>query len=743
MDSSGGGPSCTVVWLRRDLRLEDNPALIWAARAGAVVPVFIWSPEEEGQFYPGRVSRWWIKQSLKHLNNALQVLGSRLIMRRSRDSLSALLEIVEALGAKQVFYNHLYDPVSLVRDHRVKQGLVQHGIVVQSFNADLLYEPWEVYDEEGQAFTTFQKFWDKCILMAFEPDPPMLPPKQLYGPGEDLGGPTEEQLGLEDQAEMASNLLLSRAWTPGWGHADKALDSFIRGPLIEYADSRAKADSATTSLLSPHMHFGEISVRKIFHEVQKMHFKWKREGVMQGVSSVELFLRSLGFREYSRYLSFNFPFTHERSLLANLKWFPWRVDERMFKAWRQGRTGYPLVDAGMRELWATGWLHNRIRVVVSSFFVKVLQLPWRWGMKYFWDTLLDADLECDVLGWQYISGSLPDGHELDRMENPEVEGMKYDPDGEYVRRWLPELVRLPTEWIHHPWDAPPEVLRAAGIELGVNYQLPIVDMGEARQKLQEALSEMWARENDNNCMRAAGNTEEGYGETMIVVEGSGRRATENMVVERVIVARQKAQQKSSSMFKDQLVPDMVTESTKKAAASILAPAAYPASEVETRSEQEGQEAQPMLQEDAASSGTGLRLEDTSGHAAGVEVEVQVREAAGGAAAQHGSQGREDVMSTAESYTSPSSDRGGMATVPVWSQSGSSSRSPSLAVDGRVPTVPVVPDVRKGIGSGGRSRRRMQPRQGVGRVGPLKPQGDEDKPLAKRKRKKQTDPANAD
>lgn len=232
-----------------------------------------------------------------------------------------------------------------------------------------------------------------------------------------------EELGLEDQYEKSSNALLARAWCPGWTFANKSLDSFLRAPLCDYATDRHKADGASgtpTSLLSPHLHFGELSVRKIFHEVRRRQATWSREGFAAGERSVNMFLRALGFREYSRYLSFHFPFTHERSLLANLKSFPWCTDEGYFKAWRQGRTGYPLVDAGMRELWATGWSHNRIRVVVASFSVKFLQLPWRWGMKYFWDVLLDADLECDVLGWQYISGSLPDGHELDRIENPQV-----------------------------------------------------------------------------------------------------------------------------------------------------------------------------------------------------------------------------------------------------------------------------------------------------------------------------------
>ncbi|KAJ7543971.1 hypothetical protein O6H91_09G060400 [Diphasiastrum complanatum] len=250
----------------------------------------------------------------------------------------------------------------------------------------------------------------------------------------------------------------------------------------------------TTSMLSPHLHFGEVSVRKVFHGVRMKQVLWVKEGKAVANQSANLFLRAIGLREYSRYLCFNFPFTYERSLLANLKHYPWRIDEGYFKAWRQGRTGYPLVDAGMRELWATGWLHNRIRVVVSSFCVKFLQLPWRWGMKYFWDTLLDADLECDILGWQYISGSLPDGYELDRMENPQMEGYDLDPEGEYVRKWLPELSRLPTDWVHHPWDAPPGVLQAAGVELGCNYPRPIVEFAAARDRLQRGLTEMWRRE---------------------------------------------------------------------------------------------------------------------------------------------------------------------------------------------------------------------------------------------------------
>ncbi|XP_068637470.1 cryptochrome-1-like isoform X2 [Aristolochia californica] len=507
MSASGG---CSIVWFRRDLRVEDNPALAAGVRAGAVVAVFIWAPEEEGHYYPGRVSRWWLKQSLQHLDSSLRSLGTALVTKRSTDSLSPLVDIVKSTGATQLFFNHLYDPISLMRDHRVKEVLTAEGIVVRSFNADLLYEPWEVHDDLGQPFSTFAPFWNKCLSMPYDPAAPLLPPKRIVSGDTSLC--PSDVLVFEDESEKGSNALLSRAWAPGWSNADKALTTFINGPLIEYSVNRKKADSATTSFLSPHLHFGEVSVRKVFHLVRLKQVVWANEETEAGEESVNLFLKSIGLREYSRYTCFNHPCSHEKPLLTHLKFFPWRVDESYFKTWRQGRTGYPLVDAGMRELWATGWLHDRIRVVVSSFFVKVLQLPWRWGMKYFWDTLLDADLESDALGWQYISGTLPDGRELDRIDNPQFEGYKFDPHGEYVRRWLPELVRLPTDWIHHPWDAPESVLQAAGVELGSNYPLPIVEISTAKARLQDAILQMWGQEAASRAAMENG-TEEGLGDS--------------------------------------------------------------------------------------------------------------------------------------------------------------------------------------------------------------------------------------
>ncbi|KAG4983677.1 hypothetical protein GLYMA_10G180600v4 [Glycine max] len=519
------GSNRTIVWFRRDLRIEDNPALTAAAKEGSVLPVYVWCPKEEGQFYPGRVSRWWLKQSLAHLDQSLKSLGSRLVLIKTHSTAVALVECVKAIQATKVVFNHLYDPVSLVRDHNIKEKLVEQGISVQSYNGDLLYEPWEVNSESGRAFTTFNAFWKKCLHMQMD-IVSVVPPWQLIPAEGKIEECSLEELGLENESEKPSNALLGRAWSPGWRNADKALREFVELHLLHYSKKRLKVGGESTSLLSPYLHFGELSARKVFQVTCMKQILWTNEGNSAGEESANLFLRAIGLREYSRYLCFNFPFTHERALLGHLKFFPWNPDPDIFKTWRQGRTGFPLVDAGMRELWATGWIHNRIRVIVSSFAVKMLLLPWKWGMKYFWDTLLDADLESDILGWQYISGGLPDGHELERLDNPEIQGAKFDPEGEYVRQWLPELARMPTEWIHHPWDAPLTVLRAAGVELGQNYPKPIIDIDLARERLTEAIFKMWESE---AAAKAAGSEPRDE----VVVDNS--HTVENLDTQKVVV----------------------------------------------------------------------------------------------------------------------------------------------------------------------------------------------------------------
>lgn len=394
---------------------------------------------------------------------------------RATDSTSALSAIVKDMGADAVFFNHLYDPISMVRDNEVKAALLSMGIACTSFTGDVLCEPWELVDDKGQPFSCFDDFWSAHKAKAV-PDP-LPPPTALPPIPPCLSACGHADLEIMTPEEEMSNAQLEYHWSPGSAAACQALQVFVNsGRLQKFTKDRAKTDRTSTSRLSPHIHFGEISVRRIYSETKKATFEWNEDG---STAAVHEFLRQLGFREYSRYLSFHFPFTHERSLLEHLRAVPWRMDQALFKAWRTGTTGYPLVDAGMREIWSTGWMHNRIRVVAASFMVKNLLLPWQWGLKHYWDALLDADLECDALGWQYCAGCLEDAHPFSYFIDLKEESKKFDPDGNYVRRWLPVLARLPKQYIHAPWEAPPQILADAGVELGLNYPFPVIDMEES------------------------------------------------------------------------------------------------------------------------------------------------------------------------------------------------------------------------------------------------------------------------
>lgn len=411
-------------------------------------------------------------------------LGSRLIYLRSAQSGGALAEAARRFGAQGVLFNHLYDPISMVRDNEVKAELSAAGLLCQSFNGDVLREPWEVLAANGRPWTCFDEFWNAHVSLPYAPPPPLPIPAVLPLVSATITGLPVQELGLMLPEEELSNQQLEFHWGPGSAGGHTFLQDFILHRLPSFDSDKAKTDRNSTSKLSPYIHFGEVSVRHVYHAVKAMALEWARRG--QSTEALDAFLRQLGFREYSRYLSFHFPFTHERSLLEHLRAVPWRFDQRMFKAWRQGNTGYPLVDAGMRELWSTGWMHNRLRVVCASFLVKNLLLPWQWGLKHYWDALLDADLECDALGWQYVAGCLADAHEFSYIIDHATEAKKFDPDGNYIRRWLPVLARVPTAYIHRPWEAPESLLDDAGVELGSNYPFPVISVEESKMTLKAA-----------------------------------------------------------------------------------------------------------------------------------------------------------------------------------------------------------------------------------------------------------------
>jgi len=480
-------PNSSVVWFRQDLRLEDNPALLAAVkRGGPVVPVFIWAPEEEAPWSPGSASRWWLHQSLTSLNAELKKLGSRLVIRRG-PSLRTLQAFVREAGAHAVFWNRRYEPAVVRRDATLLEQLRGDGLTVESFNVSLLFEPGDVRTKAGMPFQVFTPFWRACLSLP-EPSAPLSAPRRLPAPAKWPRSLPLSDLGLGPKGAWTSGL--ERTWSPGGHGAAVQMTQFLGERLSGYAQKRDRPDLAGTSRLSPHLHFGEISPQQVWHAARERMRVSRKAGAARGA---EAYLRQLGWREFAYHLLIHFPHSTDHPLRSEFVAFPWRKDKRVLGNWQRGQTGYPIVDAAMRELWTTGWMHNRMRMIVASFLVKDLLLPWRAGAKWFWDTLVDADLANNTLGWQWVAGCGADAAPYFRIFNPVSQGEKCDPEGDYVRQWVPELARVPDGWIQRPWEAPRGVLRDAGVDMGRTYPRPIVDHGVARQRALRALATMKQR----------------------------------------------------------------------------------------------------------------------------------------------------------------------------------------------------------------------------------------------------------
>jgi deoxyribodipyrimidine photo-lyase len=470
--------SVSVLWFRQDLRLEDNPALVAAVEHGRpVVPIFIWCPEEEGRWAPASASRWWLHQSLASLADSLRERGSRLIIRRGPVE-QVFGQLAQECAIEAVFWNRRYEPAVVQRDTELKAAWQKSGWKVASFNSALLHEPWTLATQSGKPFQVFTPFWK--AVQASPPPPPRQAPGRIPAPARWPASLSVKDLELEPKIDWAAGL--RQSWRPGEAGAKELLSRFLRERLEHYKTGRDFPDRPSTSRLSPHLHFGEIGPRQIWHAVTAIVESAGRPLVTAG----EWFLRELAWREFAYHLLYHFPHTPEKPLREEFHGFPWREDTKLLRAWQKGRTGYPLVDAGMRELWTTGWMHNRVRMVVGSFLVKDLLQPWQRGAEWFWDTLVDADLANNTLGWQWVAGCGADAAPYFRIFNPVRQGEQFDPSGAYVRRWVPELARLPADVIHHPWTAPPAVLREANVCLGKTYPLPIVDHAEARRRALEA-----------------------------------------------------------------------------------------------------------------------------------------------------------------------------------------------------------------------------------------------------------------
>lgn len=443
----------TIVWFRQDLRLKDNPALRAAVdrglSRGGVIPIYIWAPQEEGDWPPGGAARVWIHHALASLRDDLRAIGGDLLIYRGA-SLDVLRRVAEATGAAAVHWNRRYEPAIIERDTAIKQALTADGLTVQSFNASLLFEPWEIKTKAGDPYQVFTPFW-KAVSQLPEPDAPLPSPTALQLPS---GYPQDDGLdALELLPDIDWHRGILDAWTPGESGAHARLAHFCDTGLADYDTDRNRPDIDGSSRLSPYLHHGELSPRQIWHAVQQRLRGRTPTSDEPFRKSAWSYLREIGWREFAYHLLYHFPHTPARCLRPEFDRFPWRRDDDALRTWHKGRTGYPIVDAGMRQLWQTGWMHNRVRMIVASFLVKDLRLSWQEGARWFWDTLVDADLANNTLGWQWTAGCGADAAPYFRVFNPVLQGEKFDPKGSFVRAFVPELAEMDRAVIHRPWDA--------------------------------------------------------------------------------------------------------------------------------------------------------------------------------------------------------------------------------------------------------------------------------------------------
>lgn len=468
-----------VVWFNRILRVHDHPALAEAARQGQVLPVFVWDtalPEGELDAFSGGAKRWWLHGALRELSAELAALGSPLIIRRG-PTVEVLESLCREVGASGVDVTRPLDPLGRRRLDEVRSRL--GALEVQAHPGVTLFAPEAIRSRSGQPFQVFTPFW-KALLAHGEPPLPLPAPSRLMPPGASVRGLEVADLGLLPIApDWAGGLC--RTWTPGSQAGRALLGEFLDGALPHYATERDFPARSGTSRLSPYLATGEVSPREAWHAVRGL----QQEGGGFG-ESAEAWLRQLAWREFAWHLLEAHPHTLNQPLRPQYAAFPWRDDPEAFAAWTRGRTGYPIVDAGMRQLWETGWMPNRVRMIVASFLVKHLLIPWQEGARWFEDTLVDADLACNAFGWQWVAGSGADGAPYFRIFNPLTQAQKFDPNGSYIARWVPELAGLPPALRHQPWQD-------GACDVPGSYPRPIIDHPWARNRALEAYAEMTRR----------------------------------------------------------------------------------------------------------------------------------------------------------------------------------------------------------------------------------------------------------
>ncbi|WGF89909.1 cryptochrome/photolyase family protein [Marinivivus vitaminiproducens] len=466
-----------VVWLRNDLRLYDNPALDRAlAQGGPVTLLYVLDDESAGHWRPGGAARWWLHHSLDALSADVAKRGGALVLRKGRAE-RVVPAVVREAKAASVAWTRRYTPWGIAVDKALKARFDTDGIEATSHQGAVLFEPWTVATKAGDPYKVFTPFHGACRKIGAPKPLPALGGRKRWRSAEVKSDTLDSWKLLPTGPDWAGGL--RETWKPGEANAVRQLEAFLDDAVVTYDDDRNRPDRPGTSMLSPRLHWGELSPHRIWHAALARQADGRRKTADKGVES---FLRELIWREFTHHVLFHFPHIPDEPLRPEFADFPWQYDKDTLKAWRFGRTGYPIVDAGMRQLRAIGWMHNRVRMITGSFLVKDLLLPWQDGEKWFWDELVDADLGNNTIGWQWVAGCGPDAAPYFRVFNPVTQGEKFDPEGCYVRRFVPELAKLPATWIHKPWEAPADALAKAGVTLGETYPRPIVDHKPARER---------------------------------------------------------------------------------------------------------------------------------------------------------------------------------------------------------------------------------------------------------------------
>ena len=467
----------SIMWFRQDLRVKDNPALNAACASGNIIPIYIYDTKTPDGREPGGASKWWLHHSLSSLNKRLN--GHLQIFKGDAETI--VLSLMETFDVKHIYWNRCYDPWQINRDKAIKKKLIEKGAQPQSFNGALLWEPMKVLKKDKTPYRVFTPYYRKGCLNVEPPRYPESTPSRITYADVKNKGDSIDSLTLLPSLDWASNF--PNHWHPGEEGAADKLATFIQQGARSYKDKRDIPSVTGTSQLSPHLHFGEISPNQIWYAI-KDKFGHSED------KSIDTYLSELGWREFSYYLLFHFPTLPNKNFNEKFDKFNWRSDNKALRAWQQGNTGIPIVDAGMRELWQTGYMHNRVRMIVGSFLVKNLLLSWHEGEKWFWDCLLDADLASNSASWQWVAGTGADAAPYFRIFNPILQGEKFDKQGKYVRKYCPELKDLPDKYIHKPWETPPIIAKEANLELGTHYPKPIVDLKASRERALDAFQQL-------------------------------------------------------------------------------------------------------------------------------------------------------------------------------------------------------------------------------------------------------------